>query len=222
MYKIYNSKNKAFAPFECIPSEFLPDSTILTKELALDFYSYSFDPKMIDRLKEQSLADENVVFTELSSFYLHSFKEDIFYAPKLALESFKLVNSFEGFNIAIYDGFLKAEASHTLAKLSKAKLIPFNRSFKDNGFRLLEIDPDVAYQAAARVVFDAFDSGADILVVEDVYSMFMFDSCIKQLKRAINRDIEHFCILSFAEFFSLAVNIIPKSLSLHKLKPTLV
>lgn len=219
MYKLYLANLKHFDPF-ILPEAALPEYEERLVDLGLDFYHRCYDESIEERYKEQSAGDEAIILNDYSSFSLHDFTPDAFYAPKLALEKFKLKRSFKDFNIAVYKGFGGGEASQSLVKLCEAKEIKFEREFKDNGYRLLHIDEDAALKAAAAIVFDAYDSGADFLLVEDVYSFLAFDN--KALQKAMNRSLNDFYILSFAQMYTLAVGLMPKSLANNKLKAVLV
>ena len=75
---------------------------------------------------------------------------------------------------------------------------------------------------ASKVLFDAFDSGADFLLVNDERDFEIFDGCSKEIKRFSNRDLPNFYVLKFDEFLALASGEKPASLENHKLKVTLI
>lgn len=221
MYKLYNANLKHFKPFE-LPSLLLPEHEACTKELGLDYYHKFYDENIEQRYKNMSLKDENILLCEYSSFELFSFNNEACYAPNLALEKLVLKNSFKAFNAAIYQGFHDASTSLKALDLLGAKNVAFNRQFKSNGYELLHIDPETAFANAACIVFDAYDSGADFLVVEDLYSFIMFDTHAKELQRYMNRSLNDFYILSLPQLLSLGAGVIPKSLASNKLKAVLV
>lgn len=221
MYKIYKTNLKVFDPFY-IDKSFLAEATEEVKELGLDYYHRCYDEGVGLRYKELSSQDEKIILSDYSTFSLFDFKIDAFYAPKLALENFECKQSFKDFNIAIYKGFGGAKATKELVAKSEAKEVRFSRSFKDNAYKLLHINEEVSFQAASKIVFDAYDSGADFLVVEDVYSYIMFDNHYKDLQKAMNRSLNDFYILTFSQLFSLASGKIPQSLKLNKTKAILV
>lgn len=137
------------------------------------------------------------------------------------LQHIEIKNNFSGFNVAVYRGFTIDLFLHFLSK-TKAKLINFESQEFENGIRYLELNEELAYKKAANIVLDAYDSGADFLVVGDSSSFKMFDTFSNELKRVTNRDFSDFYILHIAEFISLANGVIPSSLKNHKLKVTLV
>lgn len=137
------------------------------------------------------------------------------------LQNIEIKNDFNGFNVAVYRGFTIDLFLHFLSK-TKAKLVNFETQEFENGIRYLELDEELAYKKAAKIVLDAYDSGADFLVVADSSSFKMFDTLSNELQRVSNRDFSDFYILHAAEFISLAHGIIPASLKNHKLKVSLV
>ncbi|MBZ7990312.1 MULTISPECIES: HdrB C-terminal domain-containing protein [unclassified Campylobacter] len=137
------------------------------------------------------------------------------------LQNIEIKNDFNGFNVAVYRGFTIDLFLHFLKK-TKAKLINYETQEFENGFRFLDFDKQVAYKKAAKIVLDAYDSGADFLVVGDSLSFKMFDTLSGELQKVSNRDFSDFYILHMAEFIALANGNIPASLKEHKLKVSLV
>lgn len=125
---------------------------------------------------------------------------------------------FKDFNIAFY-GFKPCD---TLKSKIKAKFISYENSDKNNGFLLLNLNPELSYKMAARIVLDAYDSGADFMVVKEEKDFYMFDTCAKKLMQSSGRDFNDFYILSHFEFLSLIQGIKVPSLQNHELKVSLI
>lgn len=221
MYKLYESDEEAFKAFE-LDGLLLASHEKIKKNLKLDFYKALYDKNIKKNYEQMSFKDENIIVNEYSLYKLFSFRSDIFYGPLLCLENFKLKRSFKGFKIAVYKGFSPNKASSLLIKACQGEEISFDRARKSNGYSLLRVNEPVALAAAAAIVFDAYDSGADFMLVEDVYSFYIFDKLAKKLEISMNRKLEGFYILSFAQMLSLASSHIPKSLNTNVLKASLV
>lgn len=125
---------------------------------------------------------------------------------------------FKNFNIALY-GF---EACDTLKAKLKAEIISYENSTKNNGFTLLNLNPKLSYKMTADILLDAYDSGADFMVVEEEKDFYLFDTCAKKLMQTSGREFDDFYILSRFEFLALIQGIQTPSLKNHTLKVTLV
>lgn len=125
---------------------------------------------------------------------------------------------FKDFNIAFY-GF---NACDTLKSKLKAKFISYENSTKNNGFTLLNLNPQLGYKMASDIVLDAYDSGADFMVVNEEKDFYLFDTCAKKLMQTSGREFEDFYILSRFEFLALIQGIQAPSLKNHTLKVSLI
>ncbi|HEH3855630.1 TPA: hypothetical protein SGZ32_001619, partial [Campylobacter jejuni] len=98
----------------------------------------------------------------------------------------------------------------------------YENSIKNNGFSLLNLNPTLSYKIAADIVLDAYDSGADFMVVKEEKDFYLFDTCAKKLMQTSKRDFEDFYILSRFEFLALIEGIQAPSLKNHTLKVSLI
>ncbi|EAK4112142.1 hypothetical protein CV574_07835, partial [Campylobacter jejuni] len=130
----------------------------------------------------------------------------------------EIKHNFKDFNIAFY-GF---NACDTLKSKLKAKFISYENSIKNNGFSLLNLNPTLSYKIAADIVLDAYDSGADFMVVKEEKDFYLFDTCAKKLMQTSGREFEDFYILSRFEFLALIQGIQAPSLKNHTLKVSLI
>ncbi|EAH4531910.1 DUF5644 domain-containing protein [Campylobacter jejuni] len=130
----------------------------------------------------------------------------------------EIKHNFKDFNIAFY-GFNTCD---TLKSKLKAKFISYENSVKNNGFSLLNLNPTLSYKIAADIVLDAYDSGADFMVVKEEKDFYLFDTCAKKLMQTSGREFEDFYILSRFEFLALIEGIQAPSLKNHTLKVSLI
>ena len=133
----------------------------------------------------------------------------------LRLDFSTIKHDFKGFNIACY-GFKPCDFSH----LFKANFITLESAH--NGSTLLNLNADLAYKMASTILLDAYDSGADFMLVGDGEDFFIFDSCAKELMRSSGRDFWDFYILKLDEFKLLAEGVRPSTLQNHTLKVSLM
>jgi succinate dehydrogenase/fumarate reductase-like Fe-S protein len=138
---------------------------------------------------------------------------------------------FGDFKVAFYSGSFACEDIDEVQKYAKdtleaigAKQIDFSRATYADGFDIVDTHPDIAFKKAGNIVLDAFDSGADILVVDNRESHFMFDQNKLALEKAVGRDIR-IPILNIAQMVALAVGITDKEkigLDKHKIVPDFI
>ncbi|ELE3136058.1 DUF5644 domain-containing protein, partial [Campylobacter coli] len=125
---------------------------------------------------------------------------------------------FDNFNIACYGFKIKDDIKSKI----KAHFISYENSNKNNGFSLLQLNPELSYKMAANIILDAYDSGADFMVVNQAKDFYMFDTCSKKLMQSSGREFKDFYVLSYFEFLSLIQGIKNPSLQNHNLKVSLI
>ncbi|EOC3119128.1 DUF5644 domain-containing protein [Campylobacter coli] len=125
---------------------------------------------------------------------------------------------FNDFNIACYGFKIKDDIKSKI----KAHFISYENSNKNNGFSLLQLNPELSYKMAANIILDAYDSGADFMVVNQAKDFYMFDTCSKKLMQSSGREFKDFYVLSYFEFLSLIQGIKNPSLQNHDLKVSLI
>ncbi len=133
---------------------------------------------------------------------------------------------FSNFKVAFYAGDfecqdvaeVKAAAKELLSAIG-AEVVDFELSARGDGFDIVAEDETVAYKKAGNVIFDAIDSGAEILVVDSKETHFMIDQGKKKCERAVGRDIR-VPVLNISQMVALAVGITDKEklgLDAHKI-----
>lgn len=124
---------------------------------------------------------------------------------------------FSNFNIAVYGDKMTKNFIKNIANL-----INFNLENEKIPYDLLKFDEKIALKLAGEILFDAFDSGADFLLVNSKQDFDIFDSNAKKIESLFNRKLHNFYVLDTNELLKLLNGNIPKSLNSHKLKPLLV
>ena len=131
------------------------------------------------------------------------------------LEKIEKLSKFKEFKIAIKDR-LPANLSDFRANFIELDLkIPC-------GFDLLKPDEELAYKLASKIIFAAFDSGADFLLASNEAEFYIFDTLARKLEKSANRNLQDFYVLRASELMALENGEIPSSLKEHVLKVGLV
>ena len=143
----------------------------------------------------------------------------------------ELKHSFEDFQVAFYVGSfecenlseVQSEAEKLLTAIG-AKVVKFARTDSADGFDIVHSNSAIAYKKAGNIALDAYDSGAEILVVDNKESHFMMDQLVKKCECETGRDIK-IPILNISQIVALAVGIKNKAkigLDAHKIKPEFI
>lgn len=155
------------------------------------------------------------IYTEAIRFFkeILGIKEDE--TPKNELEKIKSLDKFKGFKIAVSD-----KIPQNLDKF-RANFINLNIKIPC-GFELLKVNEKLAFALASKIIFNAFDSGADFLLASNDAEFYMFDTLSKKLEKFANRSLQDFYILKVSELIELENGKIPANLKEHTLKVNLV
>ena len=131
------------------------------------------------------------------------------------LERIEKLSKFKEFKIAIKDK-LPANLSDFRANFIELDLkIPC-------GYDLLKAYEELAYKLASKIVFAAFDSGADFLLSSNEAEFYIFNTLAKKLEKSANRSLQEFYVLSVSELMALENGEIPSSLKEHVLKVAII
>ncbi len=89
---------------------------------------------------------------------------------------------------------------------------------------IFESKNEIAKKIAAKILFDAFDNGADFLIVNDIRTFTFFDSFQKKIAKVFGRDI-NLPILTLSQVILLSLGVTDKNIlgfNKHFIKPTFV
>ena len=103
------------------------------------------------------------------------------------------IDSLEGKKIALYIGNRDSDTIATEGRKeieSVGKFISFDMSTKLAGQTILDINPTMTYQKAGKMLLDAFDHGAEVLLFAKDEDSKFFNSIIAEVENEIGRPIE--------------------------------
>lgn len=161
--------------------------------------------------QEYNINQDIEVLDKICNYKREDKKAEVEVEPILNQE-FK--QDFSNFNIAVYNDKM---AEKFVQKVG-GKICEFMYEDMDYCFDGLKYDEKTVLELASKIIFEAYDSGADFLLVNSEQDFEMFDTMSKDLMWHKNRDLEGFYIIKMSEFIDLANSIKPSSLKLHKLK----
>jgi len=86
-----------------------------------------------------------------------------------------------------------------MAKL-KIQAVHFPRANKLSGLSLLADNKDLAFKKAGTTLLDAFDNGAEVVVVEDIDTLDMFLKNFSKIEKNIGRKMIGLELMSSEDF----------------------
>ena len=164
---------------------------------------------LIQRIDENKLIDFNI----------GKFEHYIEFEEFKDLDNTKY--NFEKFNIAYFG--VNSDKQNELNKLNST-LISLNSNGNDLAIKALNTNKEFTYKISADILLEAFDKGADFLVVDNYESFYLFDKLQNDIEKVAQRDI-NLPIIHISELESLAkgkLHTIKDSLTNHKIKVNLI
>ncbi|MBE0490795.1 MAG: hypothetical protein IBX44_00925 [Sulfurospirillum sp.] len=129
---------------------------------------------------------------------------------------------FRGSSDARLAQFMQRDICDTLVSLIDAKNVKIQSAYGSDGFEIYSIAQSVAYNLSGVFLLDAFDHGADFILVNDINSFFMFDVNQKAIEKVVGRDIA-LPILNLSQVILLALGEKEQlQFDKHKAKVTLL
>ena len=155
----------------------------------------------IDALKAMAKPEEgpSLCAQLIARFSKKEEKEVETVAPKRAVET---IEDLEEKQVAHYHGLASHDAIHKLIAQKGMKGIHFSRSGKLSGLSLLEDNKELAFKKAGAILLDAYDRGAEVLVVKDVDVLDMFKKNYAAIEKTIGRKMIGLELISANDFVS--------------------
>ncbi len=125
----------------------------------------------------------------------------------VATRAVETIENLEEKRIAHYHGPSSHDTMHQLIAQKGMKGVHFSRAGKLAGLGILEENKELAFKKAGAILLDAYDSGAEVLVVEDLDVLDMFKKNYSAIEKTVGRKIRGLELIS-ANDFVLQVNSI--------------
>lgn len=131
---------------------------------------------------------------------------------------------FYDFNLAYFYGKNKDLEVEAFLNRLNAKLIKLENENIDLNLESFHINQNLPIKLAATIMLEAFDAGADLLIVDKQEIFKLFDSNRASLSKAVGREVI-IPVLHKSELFNLALNkhdIIKNQLKKHEIDPEII
>lgn len=133
-------------------------------------------------------------------------------------------HTFKEFNIAYYHGNKGCEKTENLLSALDAHNLQLQSMSNDIAKEVFHLNEDFTYKLAAEVILDAFDNGADFMVVDNEHDFYLFDGKRNELQRVSGREV-NLPVIHSNELSKLVCGLhdeVQKTLSLHTINPQLI
>ncbi len=176
---------------------------------------------------DQSIEDKIITLKEKLNISKPIDKQNFNVAKSIDFGSFKnssqIKHSFEDFNLAYLKSEDSQEKSNLISNL-KAKVLNLQTLNQDLAKDTFHINPELTYKITSNLMLDAFDSGADFIVVDNDQDFYLLDSNRKNMQRVIGREIS-IPVLHINELENLAIgehDIARNTLKSHTIDPQII
>ena len=162
---------------------------------------------VIDELKAMAKPEEgpSLCAQLIARFSNKEEKEVETVVQKRAVET---IENLDVKQVAHYHGLISHDAMHKLIGEMGMKGVHFSRSGKLSGLSILEDNKALALNKAGAILLDAYDSGAEVLVVEDVAVLDMFKKNFSTVEKTIGRKMIGLELISAEDFVSQVNSIV--------------
>lgn len=133
-------------------------------------------------------------------------------------------HTFKEFNIAYYTGNKGCEKTHNILHALDANYLQLQSMNNDVAKEVLHLNEDFTYKLAAEVILDAFDNGADFMVVDNENDFYLFDGKRNELQRVSGREV-NLPVIHSNELSKLVCGLhdeAQKTLAQHSINPQLI
>jgi len=175
------------------------------------FYEEDYTP-IIENLKAMTKNDDSAHTPSLLDMIKSKFfknKQDIESLEKTNTITDKTIDNLEEKNIAYNAGITK-ERKKLISQMIidiGAKEINTKRVHKLSGLSLLKENKNLAYKKAGATLLDAYDSGAEVLIIEDTETYNMIEMHFSEIENTIGRKIIGLEIISSNDFIAQSSTI---------------
>lgn len=141
----------------------------------------------------------------------------------------KIEHKFEKFNVGVYMGDNEVDLNKDdisyLLNLTGIKEINLKSIHEPDGYSLLDFNEKISYKMAGKILFDAYDSGCDFLIVNDIRSFNLFDKYQKNIEKTTKRPLGKYGlgVFNISQIILMSIGKVKLEenfTNLHEVKPS--
>lgn len=160
----------------------------------LDAYAYTNE---INQLKKMVKNSKNTRVSFLAKFKNHFFKE----REKEAV----IIDDLENKQVAYYAGMHENQTILEQIHRLEIPMVSFDRMHKLSGATIFENNKTLAFKKAGTVLLEAFDAGAEVIIVEDEASYRMFTEHFTAIENTMGRKMLGLALISSSDFMAQTI-----------------
>jgi len=177
-------------------------SGLLDCEYENNLFNAEDHTKTIDALKSMAKPESKSSIFSLIMARFSSGKEAEAKAPASVKKNVIIVENLADKHIAHYTGLASHDEMHAFMHKSGMKDVHFSRANKLSGLSIFSDNKNLALKKAGTILLDAFDAGAEVVVVEDVEVLNMFIDNFREIENVIGRKMIGLELISTEDFMA--------------------
>ena len=182
------------------------NSGLLDCEYENNLFNAQDHTAVIEELKAMVKPSEGPSFMEkLAARFAKKPEEDTKETPTLPRKAVTIEN-IDAKQISYYAGALsdKIDVISQMIKDIGANEVSFSRSDKLCGLGIIKDNKSLALKKAGAILLDAYDSGAEVLVVEDEAALALFQENFSEIEKVMGREIIGLELIGVEDFITQA------------------
>lgn len=184
-------------------------SGVLDCEYENNLFNAQDYTEVIDELKSMVKPPKGPSFMEKLAARFSKKSDEEVKAPAPVTKKTVTIEHIVDKQIAYYTG-PNADRKDMISQMIKnigANEISFSRSAKLCGLGILDDNKTLALKKAGAMLLDAFDSGAEVLIVEDEAVLTMFQENFSEIEKVIGREIIGLELLHVEDFITQTASL---------------
>lgn len=178
------------------------DSGLMDCEYENNLFNAQNHTETINALKAMANPEpEPSLYSQIIAHFSKKEKEEIPVPAPIKRKSIT-IEDLEEKQVAHYAGLASHDEMHALIDERGMNGIHFSRAHKLSGLAILDDNKDLALKKAGTTLLDAFDEGAEVLVVEDVDVLDMFLEHFSGIEKIIGRKMIGLELMSTEDFMA--------------------
>ena len=176
-------------------------SGLLDCEYENNLFNAQDHTETINVLKAMATPEDNPSILSLIMARFSSKEEEKTIPTPVTRKSITIENLADK-HIAHYAGLVSHDKMHALIAKLNMQGVHFPRSNKLSGLAVLEDNKKLAFKKAGTTLLDAFDAGAEVVVVEDTAVLDMFIENFSEIENVIGRKMIGLELMSTEDFMA--------------------
>jgi len=178
------------------------NSGLMDCEYENNLFNAQDHTEMINALKVMANPEPEPSLYSLIMAHFSKKEKEAPKAPAPVTRKTITIDHLEEKQVAYYAGLASHNEMHALIAKMGMNGIHFSRANKLSGLAILDANKDLALKKAGTTLLDAYDSGAEVLVVEDLAVLDMFLKHFSEIEKIMGRRMIGLELMSSEDFIT--------------------